>query len=75
MFISPQFLQRNEVNVNRSYGAAQVGVAVSKTPCGPFTWRGSFRPLNVESRDMGVFQDGQFGKGPHVVPDPNNLFQ
>ncbi|TFK30708.1 galactan 1,3-beta-galactosidase [Coprinopsis marcescibilis] len=40
-----------------NYGAAQVGVATSRTPCGPYSWRGSFRPLNVESRDMGIYQD------------------
>ncbi|KAG2023167.1 galactan 1,3-beta-galactosidase [Coprinopsis cinerea AmutBmut pab1-1] len=40
-----------------NYGAAQVGVATSRTPCGPYSWRGSFRPLGAESRDMGVFQD------------------
>ncbi|KAF8061007.1 galactan 1,3-beta-galactosidase [Lyophyllum atratum] len=40
-----------------NYGAAQVGVATAKTPCGPFSYRGSFRPLGAESRDMGLFQD------------------
>ncbi|KAF7437222.1 hypothetical protein PC9H_004058 [Pleurotus ostreatus] len=41
-----------------NYGAAQVGVATAKSPCGPFTFRSSFKPLGAESRDMGLFQDG-----------------
>jgi hypothetical protein len=41
-----------------NYGAAMLGVATAKTPCGPYSYRGSFRPFNSESRDMGVFQDG-----------------
>ncbi|KAF9458757.1 galactan 1,3-beta-galactosidase [Collybia nuda] len=40
-----------------NYGSAQVGVATSKTPCGPYTFKSSFRPLGAESRDMGLFQD------------------
>ncbi|KAJ3516794.1 hypothetical protein NLJ89_g914 [Agrocybe chaxingu] len=40
-----------------NYGAAQVGVATSRTPCGPYTFKSSFRPLGAESRDMGIYQD------------------
>ncbi|KAH6916781.1 galactan 1,3-beta-galactosidase [Coprinopsis sp. MPI-PUGE-AT-0042] len=40
-----------------NYGAAQVGVATARSPCGPYSYRGSFRPLGAESRDMGVYQD------------------
>ncbi|MFJ1709839.1 family 43 glycosylhydrolase [Kitasatospora sp. NPDC088346] len=40
-----------------SYAEAKVGVATSPTPCGPYTYKGSFRPLNNVSRDMGLFQD------------------
>ncbi|MFJ2956092.1 RICIN domain-containing protein [Streptomyces sp. NPDC087270] len=40
-----------------SYGDAKVGVATSSTPCGPYTYRGSFRPLGFESRDLNLFQD------------------
>jgi hypothetical protein len=40
-----------------SYGEAKVGVATSGTPCGPYTYRGSFRPLGYQSRDIGLFQD------------------
>lgn len=36
---------------------AKVGVATSSTPCGPYTYRGSFRPLGNLSRDLGLFQD------------------
>jgi hypothetical protein len=40
-----------------SYGEAKVGVATSSTVCGKYNYRGSFRPLNFESRDIGLFQD------------------
>jgi hypothetical protein len=39
------------------YGEAKVGVATSSTPCGPYTYRGSSRPLGFQSRDIGLFQD------------------
>lgn len=42
---------------NASYGEAKVGVATSSTPCGPYTYRGSFQPLGRQSRDIGLFQD------------------
>lgn len=41
-----------------SYGAAMVGMATAKTPCGPYTYKGSWKPLGADSRDMGLFQDG-----------------
>ncbi|KIY69600.1 carbohydrate-binding module family 35 protein [Cylindrobasidium torrendii FP15055 ss-10] len=40
-----------------NYGAAQLGVATSKTPCGPFTYKASWQPLGAQSRDMGIFVD------------------
>ncbi|KAI5115555.1 hypothetical protein M0805_001884, partial [Coniferiporia weirii] len=40
-----------------SYGAAMVGVATADTPCGPYTYKGSWQPLGADSRDMGLFQD------------------
>jgi hypothetical protein len=40
-----------------TYTEAKVGVATSTTPCGPYTYRGSFRPLGQQSRDIGLFQD------------------
>jgi beta-xylosidase len=39
------------------YQEAKVGVATSPTVCGNYTYRGSFRPLGFQSRDMGLFQD------------------
>lgn len=39
------------------YKEAKVGVATSPTVCGNYTYRGSFRPLGFQSRDMGLFQD------------------
>lgn len=40
-----------------SYGDARVGVATSSTPCGPYSYQGSFRPLGFQSRDISLFQD------------------
>lgn len=40
-----------------TYTQAKVGVATSGTPCGPYAYRGSFRPLGQQSRDIGLFQD------------------
>jgi hypothetical protein len=40
-----------------NYQDAKVGVATSSEPCGPYTYRGSFRPLGHPSRDIGVFQE------------------
>ncbi|ETK37770.1 ricin-type beta-trefoil lectin domain protein [Microbispora sp. ATCC PTA-5024] len=42
---------------NSSYSDARAGVATSPTPCGPYTYRGSSRPLGFESRDIGLFKD------------------
>lgn len=42
---------------NSSYSDARAGVATSPTPCGPYTYRGSSRPLGYESRDLGLFKD------------------
>ncbi|TFY63401.1 hypothetical protein EVJ58_g3275 [Rhodofomes roseus] len=40
-----------------SYGLAMVGVATADTPCGPYSYRGSFNPLGAQSRDESVFLD------------------
>ncbi|KHE86198.1 carbohydrate-binding module family 35 protein [Neurospora crassa] len=41
-----------------NYGDAKVGVATSDTVCGkPYKYHGSFRPLGMESRDIGLFKD------------------
>ncbi|PGH23893.1 hypothetical protein AJ80_01955 [Polytolypa hystricis UAMH7299] len=39
------------------YGEAKVGVATSSQVCGGYSYRGSFRPMNHQSRDMGLFVD------------------
>jgi len=40
-----------------TYAEAKVGVATSTSVCGPYSYRGSFRPLGQQSRDIGLFQD------------------
>ncbi|KZT12579.1 carbohydrate-binding module family 35 protein [Laetiporus sulphureus 93-53] len=42
---------------NSDYGAAMVGVATADTPCGPYSYRGSFNPLGAQSRDESLYQD------------------
>ncbi len=42
---------------SRDYQLARVGVAVSASPAGPYDYRGSFRPVDNDSRDMTLFQD------------------
>ena len=40
------------------YKEAKVGFATSTTPCGgPYTYKGSVKPLGFQSRDQGVFVD------------------
>ncbi|KAI3326438.1 carbohydrate-binding module family 35 protein [Xylariaceae sp. AK1471] len=40
-----------------SYGEAKVGVATGSSPCGSYTYQGSFQPLGFQSRDLGLFKD------------------
>lgn len=42
-----------------------VGVATAKSPCGPYSYKASWKPLGAESRDEGLFQDGL----PHFIFD------
>ena len=42
---------------NTSYNDQRAGVAVSDTPCGPYTWLGATRPNGHPSRDLGLFKD------------------
>ncbi|MFF6803997.1 RICIN domain-containing protein [Streptomyces sp. NPDC012616] len=56
---------------SRNYSDARVGVATSSTPCGPYTYRGSFRPMGNLSRDIGLFQDTD-GTGYLMSEDRNN---
>ncbi|CAK3754029.1 hypothetical protein AC578_6266 [Lecanosticta acicola] len=44
-----------------NYGAAQVGVATSKTVDGQYTWKGSFKPSGNDSRDMTIWKDPDDG--------------
>ena len=39
------------------YKEAKVGVAVSRTVCGKYDYKGSFQPLGFQSRDLGLYQD------------------
>ena len=54
-----------------NYAEARVGVATSSTPCGPYTYRGSFRSMGNLSRDIGLFQDTD-GTGYLLSEDRNN---
>lgn len=45
------------IDTAHTYSQALVGVAESSTPCGPYTYLGSFSPLGQQSRDINVFQD------------------
>lgn len=42
---------------DKDYGDARVGVATSDTVCGKYSYLHGFRPLNKQSRDMGLFKD------------------
>ena len=42
---------------NRTYKAARVGIAISDTVDGDYKYLKSFRPLDMESRDIGQFID------------------
>lgn len=53
------------------YSEAKAGVATSSTPCGPYVYRGSFRPLGNVSRDLGLFQEPD-GTGYLLTEDRNN---
>jgi hypothetical protein len=53
-----------------NYGDARVGVATSATPCGPYTYLGSSRPMGNLSRDIGLFQDTD-GSGYLLSEDRN----
>ncbi|KAL4809809.1 glycosyl hydrolase [Aspergillus unguis] len=42
---------------SEDYSDARVGVATSDTVCGEYTYQESFRPLDYQSRDIGLFKD------------------
>ncbi|KAF5311783.1 hypothetical protein D9619_003118 [Psilocybe cf. subviscida] len=58
-----------------NYGAAQVGVATAKSPCGPYTYLSSFKPLGAESRDMSLFQDDDSSAYLLYASDNNQNFK
>ena len=45
------------MHIDVNYKLAQVGIAVSDTPTGPFQYVRRFHPLGFESRDIGQFID------------------
>ncbi len=53
------------------YGKAAVGVAVSDSPTGIFSYRGSFRPNGEMSRDQTLFVDDD-GKAYHICSSEGN---
>ncbi|MDE1156552.1 MAG: glycoside hydrolase family 43 protein [Acidobacteriaceae bacterium] len=58
----------------KGYSAARAGVAVSKTPTGPYTFLRDFRPDGEMSRDMTLFQDDD-GKAYLITTSENNQTQ
>ncbi|KAI0341845.1 Arabinanase/levansucrase/invertase [Trametopsis cervina] len=55
-----------------NYGAAMVGVATAKSPCGPYTYKGSFKPLGAESRDEGIFLDDDSAQTAYLLYASDN---
>ncbi|KAF8912934.1 glycosyl hydrolase [Gymnopilus junonius] len=55
-----------------NYGAAEVGVATAKSPCGPYTYKTSFKPLGADSRDMSVFQDDDAAQTAYLLYASDN---
>lgn len=54
------------------YKDARVGVAISDTVCGKYSYHRGFRPLGFESRDMGLFKNDD-GSGYLLTEDVRNL--
>jgi len=55
-----------------NYGAAQVGVAKAKSPCGPYTFQSSFKPLGADSRDMSLYQDDDAAQTTYLLYASDN---
>ncbi|GME50116.1 Carbohydrate binding module family 6 [Neofusicoccum parvum] len=53
------------------YKDARTGVAVGSSVCGKYEYKGSWRPLGFQSRDMGLFKDDD-GKGYLMTEDREN---
>ncbi|EJU03258.1 galactan 1-3-beta-galactosidase [Dacryopinax primogenitus] len=60
---------------NLNYNAAEVGVAVSPTPEGPYTFLCSFKPFGADSRDIGLFVDDDENAYLLYASDWNNNFK
>jgi hypothetical protein len=56
------------------YSEGKVGVATCDTVNGKFEYKGSFRPMGFESRDMGVFIDDD-NKGYLISEDVSEVQQ
>ncbi|KAG9076929.1 hypothetical protein FS749_011231 [Ceratobasidium sp. UAMH 11750] len=52
-----QYVMWMHIDDYPNYGEAKVGVATSSSVCGDYTYQGSFRPGNLDSRDFTVFKD------------------
>jgi hypothetical protein len=55
-----------------NYGAAQVGVATSKTVDGEYSWKGNFKPFGNDSRDMTIWKDPDDGAAYLIYATNNN---
>lgn len=58
----------------KGYSAARAGIAVSRTPTGPYRFVRDFRPDGEMSRDMTLFQDDD-GKAYLITTSENNQTQ
>jgi hypothetical protein len=58
----------------QGYSAARAGVAISKSPTGPYTFLRSFRPDGEMSRDMTLYADDD-GKAYLITTSENNQTQ
>ena len=54
-----------------AYATSEVGYATSSTIGGNYTWRGHYRPLGLDSKDMNVFKDTD-GKAYMISSISNN---
>lgn len=57
---------------NSSYGAAEVGVATSKTVDGQYDFRDTYKPFGNDSRDMTVWKDPDTGAAYLIYATNNN---
>ncbi|CAL1704335.1 unnamed protein product [Somion occarium] len=55
-----------------NYGAAMVGVATARSPCGPYAYRSSFKPFGADSRDEGLFQDDDSAQTAYLLYASDN---